>query len=292
MARSPVPALDLLALDVLARNALIIIAGALAASSAVAGPTVVVVPFTGKGSVPEAVLGAATDDVRSALVATVAAHGGIVMTSATMAAVAYPKAPAACTTAAQCDLAYARALHADLLVTGDAALLDGATSISLQVIGTTSGNLLAGKRVQAAKSAELLRTTAETAALLLDEVFDRFGPGKAGATSAAEPKRVAAEPDDDSVVQYQGANLFRGAEAVGGHVTVTRRTVRFEAHALNLQGGAESFLIADVVGMQRVDTLFVPNGVVVRLRNGVEKRFVLEDRERFMQAIEDNRPGG
>lgn len=264
---------------------------ALACSPALAGPTVVVLDFRGEG-VPPAALAGLSEDVRAALAPVASTRGGTVLGQAAMVA---PRPDAAsCGTPAQCDLAHARALGADLFFVGTSVVVDGAPSLSVQVIGSKSGNVLLGKRVEAKKASELLRTVPGDAALLLEQVFDRYGPPKAGATAAAPaPTPKAPRPstaDDggaDANLHSQAANLFRGAEAVGGRVFVTQRTIRFEAHSVNVQGGAEVIRIADVAGMDRVATLFVNNGVLVRLRTGGEKRFVLEDRERFIQVVSE-----
>jgi hypothetical protein len=255
----------------------------------VAHPDVLVVDFHPSSNPGLEVV---ADDVRSAIIGTVEARGGSVFTRAALAGIQRSSLPECVAEGQLCDLAIARALHADILVSGELREIDGELSLSLEVTGIKSGKLLAGRRASAAKFNALGAEARDQAKAALEEVFERLGPPKLGALRQPSPTAstpapvVAGGPTDDAVLISQKANLFRGVEAVGGSVVVTKRTIRFEAHAVNVQNGREVIQMADVVSVEPVNTMaVVPNGALVRLRDGGQRQFVLEDRDSFIHIV-------
>jgi hypothetical protein len=260
-------------------HASIWLAGCLLSAGARAQPTVLVAEFR---SLDKTAVVVVSDDVRAGVVATVAARGGTVVTKALEQSVVRASLPACSgTPSTACDLAIGRQLSADLIVTGEQQRVDGQLSLSIEVIGTTSGKLLAGKRVVATTVNALGAAARGDVNAALDEIFDRLGPPRVGPNPvAAQPVAVRA---DDTVLLQQPANMFRGIESVGGTVSISSRGVQFQPHAVNVQGGGELILFADVVDIQPVNTMgVVPNGAVLLLRGGGERRFVLNDRDAFI----------
>jgi hypothetical protein len=91
---------------------------------------------------------------------------------------------------------------------------------------------------------------------------------------------------DEEVVLSAVANLWRGAEGVGGRLTLTRTTLKFRAHAVNLQTEPLDIALSDIGETRKYNNAgFIPNGLAVTTRSGVEHRFVVFRRERIIKAI-------
>ncbi|SCG77517.1 GRAM domain-containing protein [Micromonospora inositola] len=91
---------------------------------------------------------------------------------------------------------------------------------------------------------------------------------------------------DDKVVLRAMANLWRGAESVGGRLTLTDRYLSFRAHALNLQTAPLDIPLSDIAGTRRYRNMgLVPNGLAVTTRSGTEYRFVVRKRDRWIDRI-------
>ncbi len=72
------------------------------------------------------------------------------------------------------------------------------------------------------------------------------------------------------------ANMFRGMEAVGGKLYFEERYMVFSPHLLNFQVAEETIQYADIADVAPCKTLgVVPNGMLVRMKNGAEYKFVL-----------------
>ena len=92
----------------------------------------------------------------------------------------------------------------------------------------------------------------------------------------------------EKILKEGVANHLKGKEAVGGKLFVTDRRLYFSSHPLNLQTHQESYALNDISALEFVNTLFVvPNGLLVKLRDGREERFVLNGRDDWKKAIED-----
>lgn len=71
------------------------------------------------------------------------------------------------------------------------------------------------------------------------------------------------------------ANMWRGAEAVGGRLHVTNQRVIFKSHSLNIQTGETHISLADIQSVSPVNTLgIVPNGPQIALKSGGAYKFV------------------
>lgn len=83
-----------------------------------------------------------------------------------------------------------------------------------------------------------------------------------------------------------GANLFRGIEGVGGRLRITSRRVLFEPHAFNLQKVPAEILLSNIEDVAERNTLgLIPNGILIRTKDGVEYKFVVWDRARLIGII-------
>ena len=108
------------------------------------------------------------------------------------------------------------------------------------------------------------------------------------------PEFVTYLPGEDAVKEG-GANLQRGIEAVGGTLTLTDQRLIFEPHDVNVQKQPLAINLADVVHVRKCWTkLFnliplVPNSIAVETTDGQEHRFVLFGRQKWINAIEQQR---
>ena len=99
----------------------------------------------------------------------------------------------------------------------------------------------------------------------------------------------------ETVVKEGRANLQRGAESVGGHLTLTDRRLIFESHKFNVQSGPEVIPLDELVGLEKVWTKFLgvlplaPNSLALQTRSGAEHRLVLSKRDAWLEAIESQR---
>jgi hypothetical protein len=92
--------------------------------------------------------------------------------------------------------------------------------------------------------------------------------------------------EDDGILVTASANLWRGAEAVGGRLTVSRRGLEFRAHAFNRQPEPLEIPVEEIVEVRKTRTMgIIPNGLAVQTKLGLEYRFVVGDRDHFLDAI-------
>lgn len=79
----------------------------------------------------------------------------------------------------------------------------------------------------------------------------------------------------DKMEHYIGtainANLFRGAEAVGGKIHFCDKSFLFESHKLNIQKGKTEINYAEIDSIRKRSPLkVVPNGIKITLTNRLE----------------------
>jgi hypothetical protein len=92
--------------------------------------------------------------------------------------------------------------------------------------------------------------------------------------------------EDDGVLATASANLWRGAEAVGGRLTLSRAGLEFRAYAFNRLPEPLEIPIDEIVEVRRTRTMgIIPNGLLVTTKLGLEVRFVVGDRDRFIKEI-------
>jgi hypothetical protein len=92
--------------------------------------------------------------------------------------------------------------------------------------------------------------------------------------------------EDDGILVTASANLWRGAEAVGGRLTLSRSGLEFRAHAYSPRPEPLEIPIDEIVEVRKTRTMgIIPNGLAVVTKLGLEVRFVVGDRDRFIDEI-------
>ncbi len=82
------------------------------------------------------------------------------------------------------------------------------------------------------------------------------------------------------------ANMWRGAEAVGGRLHVTNQRVIFKSHSFNIQTGETQMLLGDIQSVSPVNTLgIVHNGLLITLKSGEAYKFVTWGRQTIINII-------
>ena len=91
---------------------------------------------------------------------------------------------------------------------------------------------------------------------------------------------------EEQILADVAANLFRGIEGVGGRLKITNRRIFFEAHAINFHKQTAEILISDIAEVKTRNTLgIIPNGLLIRTKEGVEYKFVVWRRGKLMELI-------
>jgi len=86
------------------------------------------------------------------------------------------------------------------------------------------------------------------------------------------------------------ANLWRGAEAVGGRLTLTADRLYFHPHRFNIQAEPLELPVAAITSTRASRTLgVVPNGLVIETVSGERYRFVVRKRRLLIQTLADLR---
>jgi hypothetical protein len=107
---------------------------------------------------------------------------------------------------------------------------------------------------------------------------------------ARSKNRALAAPavdEEGEAVVFQGpANHFKGVEAVGGKLILTRARLRFRSHGLNVQVHDESYPIAAILDVAATRSLgIIPNGLLVTLDDGRREKFVVNGRGEWVAKI-------
>jgi hypothetical protein len=90
----------------------------------------------------------------------------------------------------------------------------------------------------------------------------------------------------EQILADVAANLFRGIEAVGGRMKITDRRIVFQPHAVNLQKNPAEILFCDVLGISKRNIYgFIPNGILICTKGGVEYKFVVWKRNKLIDLI-------
>ena len=100
----------------------------------------------------------------------------------------------------------------------------------------------------------------------------------------------------ETVIKEGAANLQRGVETVGGRVHLTSQRLVFESHSINIQTGNTIIPLESIAGVRKCWTRFLnliplfPNSIAIATKEGKEYRFVMFDRQSWIDAI-DGRKG-
>lgn len=92
--------------------------------------------------------------------------------------------------------------------------------------------------------------------------------------------------DGEDIMTDIAANLILGIESVGGRMMVTSRRVVFQPGAVNIQRLQREIPMGQILSVTPHNFLgVIPNGVKIRLKSGVEYRFVVWGRNRIIDLI-------
>ena len=91
------------------------------------------------------------------------------------------------------------------------------------------------------------------------------------------------------MVEAEGpANLFRGAEAVGGKLFLTNERLIFKSHKLNINTGQSDFTFGEIfVVSPRRTARLIDNGLRLRLVDGREFDIVVGNRETWLDKLQE-----
>ena len=118
-----------------------------------------------------------------------------------------------------------------------------------------------------------------------------FAMAKISKTSFAAPRPLPSAEEagcdaGEAIVFAGAANHFKGIESVGGRLFLTDRRLRFRSHRFNVQAHDESYALGDITHVEPSRTLgFVPNGLLVHLKDGRRERFVVADRATWLARL-------
>lgn len=94
---------------------------------------------------------------------------------------------------------------------------------------------------------------------------------------------------NEKILAYRPANLFRSIEGVGGHIKITNKRLIFEPHSINFQKQILEIPLNKIeYAKPRFTALIIPNGMLVKLKVGVEYKFVVWKRNELIDLINKN----
>ena len=87
--------------------------------------------------------------------------------------------------------------------------------------------------------------------------------------------------------EYEGAaNLFKGIEAVGGKLYITKKALIHRPHKINIQSRETIIDLKDITEVTKKNTLLlVPNGLLVTTADGEKYKLVVNKRKSWMDKI-------
>ena len=113
--------------------------------------------------------------------------------------------------------------------------------------------------------------------------------GQTAPTTVASSTTLPAfanHPGTEKVIEEFSCNILRGVEGVGSRCSLTSLRVRIEPHAINVQSQPEDIALADIASVDAVPTLgFIPNGLLITLKNGTTRQLVVSNRDHLVSAV-------
>ena len=92
--------------------------------------------------------------------------------------------------------------------------------------------------------------------------------------------------DNESIIKKKSANHLVGNQFVGGKLYLTNQRIVFKSHRLNVNNHQISFELTEIQGAVK-SKLF--NGMIIILKNGEEKPFVVWGRKKLINEINNLR---
>jgi len=101
--------------------------------------------------------------------------------------------------------------------------------------------------------------------------------------------KIKPELDDEEVIEIEGpANLFRGAEGVGGKIFLTNKKLIFKSHKINIQKGQTNIEYKNIKIITRRNTAkIIDNGIRIITNDNKEFDFVVNERDLWVEKIND-----
>ena len=91
---------------------------------------------------------------------------------------------------------------------------------------------------------------------------------------------------ESDIVFSGGANHFVNAEAVGGKLYLTKASIQFKSHGMNIQNHGLEIPLKDISQIKFFNTLgLIPNGLAFVLHDGHEEKLVVGKRTKWRDAI-------
>ena len=91
---------------------------------------------------------------------------------------------------------------------------------------------------------------------------------------------------NETELYSDGANLFRGGIAIGGKLILTSNRLIFLPHNLNFDRKEEYIALTEIDSMKMARTMgLIDNGLRITLMNETELKFVLNDREKWIEML-------
>lgn len=83
------------------------------------------------------------------------------------------------------------------------------------------------------------------------------------------------------------ANHIKGSESVGGKLYLIQDALVFISHVFNIQRHELAIPISEIAELVLTKNMgLVPNGLTVRLKNGMAEKFVVNKRKVWVEKIE------
>ena len=92
--------------------------------------------------------------------------------------------------------------------------------------------------------------------------------------------------DNESIIKKKSANHLVGNQFVGGKLYLTNQRIVFKSHRLNVNNHQIYFELTEIQGAVK-SKLF--NGMIIILKNGEEKPFVVWGRKKLINEINNLR---
>lgn len=173
----------------------LLVAVAVTAGARAPDRRIAVLEFRWEGQKNVALLGKLSDDARAAAVDVAKPRGYLVMTRENMLAILSDMGSSGACSEGSCEVETARAIGADLVVSGEVVPIGGRLFATLKLHESRDGSLLSTAELEAGDELELARKLRATAASLLEKVMGR----------PADPLHAFAIPDPGATSAVVGA---------------------------------------------------------------------------------------
>lgn len=104
-------------------------------------------------------------------------------------------------------------------------------------------------------------------------------------TSEVVKKQTKLE-NTTGIIHEGAANHFLGAESVGGKLYLLKDALEFKSHGFNVQNHNLTIYLKDIQEAKTYNLFwFIPNGLLIILKNGQIEKFVVNGRQNWIKNI-------